>query len=76
VSKGRWALFGEALWAVYDRYDITREAGPPIEPVRRAATPGRNDPCPLRQRQKIPEALRRGLTPRRRRRLPAVRRRT
>jgi uncharacterized protein len=46
VSEARWALFGEALWAVYDLYDIAREAGPPIEPIRRAVTPGRNDPCP------------------------------
>ena len=46
VSEARWALFGEALRAVYDLHDIAREVGPPIEPIRCAVTPGRNDPCP------------------------------
>ena len=46
VSAKRFAAFGEALWAVYDLHDIWRSLGPRIEPVRKAATPGRNDPCP------------------------------
>jgi uncharacterized protein len=53
VSEARWALFGEALWAVYDLHDIAREVGPPIEPIRRPATPGRNDPCPCGSGKKV-----------------------
>ncbi|MEW6694548.1 yecA family protein [Tepidimonas thermarum] len=46
VSAARLELFGEAIWAVYTLHDIARELGPPIATVRKAAEPGRNDPCP------------------------------
>lgn len=46
VSEARLALFGDAIWSVYDLYDIARTLGPPIATVRKAAEPGRNDPCP------------------------------
>lgn len=38
----------DALWAVYDLRDFWREraASKPVQPARKAATPGRNDPCP------------------------------
>jgi uncharacterized protein len=46
VSDERLNDFGAAIWAVYDLAQIGRSLGPRIEPVRREATPGRNDPCP------------------------------
>ena len=46
VSEARLNQFGEALWAVYDLHQIWHSLGPRVEPVRRAETPGRNDPCP------------------------------
>ncbi|OBS31057.1 hypothetical protein A9O67_02330 [Tepidimonas fonticaldi] len=46
VSADRIERFGDAIWAVYDLHDIARSLGPPIETVRKAAEPGRNDPCP------------------------------
>jgi len=46
VSVERLERFGDAIWAVYDLYDIARTLGSPIATVRKAAEPGRNDPCP------------------------------
>ena len=46
VSEARLNQFGEALWAVFDLHQIWHSLGPRVEPVRRAETPGRNDPCP------------------------------
>ena len=46
VSARRFDAFGLALWGVYDLYDVWQSLGPRIDPLRRAATPGRNDPCP------------------------------
>jgi uncharacterized protein len=45
VSEARVDAFGEALWSVYDLYDLWQGIGPRVETVRKAATPGRNDPC-------------------------------
>ena len=45
VSEARVDAFGEALWSVYDLYDLWRGIGPRVETVRKAATPGRNEPC-------------------------------
>ncbi|MDR3452145.1 MAG: UPF0149 family protein [Rhodoferax sp.] len=45
VSEARLDAFGEALWGVYDLYDLWHSIGPRVETVRKAATPGRNDPC-------------------------------
>lgn len=46
ISEERMNAYGEALWAVYDLHAIARALGPRTAPVRAAATPGRNDPCP------------------------------
>jgi uncharacterized protein len=46
VSETRLNVYGEALWAVYDLRKLWRSIGPRVETVRRAAEPGRNDPCP------------------------------
>jgi len=46
VSEERANAFGSALWAVYDLRQIWQSLGPRVEPVRKEAQPGRNDPCP------------------------------
>ncbi len=46
VSEARLDSFGEALWAVYDLRELWRSIGPRVQTVRKAAEPGRNDPCP------------------------------
>jgi len=46
VSDERLNAFGAAIWAVYDLAQIGRSLGPRVEPIRKAETPGRNDPCP------------------------------
>ena len=45
VSENRLNAYGEALWAVYDLREVWRSIGPRVESIRRAVTPGRNDPC-------------------------------
>lgn len=45
VSDARLEAFGEAIWAVYDLYDIARSLGPRVAPAISTKT-GRNDPCP------------------------------
>lgn len=45
VSLARLNAFGEAVWAVYDLYELWRSIGPRVETVRKEATPGRNDLC-------------------------------
>lgn len=45
VSEQRLDAFGEALWAVYDLFEIWRSIGPRVETVRKEATPGRNEAC-------------------------------
>ena len=45
VSEARFDAFGEALWAVYDLYDIAQSLGPRVAPARSEKV-GRNDPCP------------------------------
>ncbi len=46
VSDERLDAMGSAIWAVYELRQLWRSLGPRIEPVRKAAGPGRNDPCP------------------------------
>ena len=46
VSDERANAFGSALWAVYDLRQIWQSLGERVEPVRKVAEPGRNDPCP------------------------------
>jgi len=45
VSEARLDAFGEALWSVYDLYDLWQGIGPRVETVHKVATPGRNEPC-------------------------------
>ncbi len=46
VSEERGNAFGEAIWAVYDLRQVWQSLGPRVDPVRKVAEPGRNDPCP------------------------------
>lgn len=46
VSEARLNAYADAIWAVYDLREIWAEIGARVETVRRAPTPGRNDPCP------------------------------
>jgi len=46
VSQQRMEALADALWAVYDLFDIARALGPRVLPVRHAYKVGRNDPCP------------------------------
>lgn len=46
VSEDRANAFGSAIWAVYDLHQIWHSLGPRVDPVRKGAGPGRNDPCP------------------------------
>ena len=46
VSQQRLDDFGRAVWAVYDLRQLWKSIGPRIEPLRKEAEPGRNDPCP------------------------------
>ena len=38
--------FADAVWAVYDLFELWRNIGPRVETVRRQVSPGRNDGCP------------------------------
>jgi uncharacterized protein len=51
VSEARFEAFGEALWAVYDLFDIARSLGPRTAPAHSDKV-GRNDPCPCGSGQK------------------------
>jgi len=46
VSQRRLDDFGAAVWAVYDLRQLWKSLGPRVETIRKAAEPGRNDPCP------------------------------
>jgi uncharacterized protein len=46
VSEERLDRVAAAIWAVYTLRQVWRSLGPRVEPVRKAAEPGRNDPCP------------------------------
>lgn len=45
VSEARLNAFAEGIWAVYNLRQVWQSLGPRVEPVRKAETPGRNDPC-------------------------------
>ena len=45
VSDRRLDDFGAAIWAVYDLRQLWKSLGPKVETLRKAETPGRNDPC-------------------------------
>ena len=46
VSQQRIDDLGAAIWAVYELRQLWRSMGPKVETIRKAPTPGRNDPCP------------------------------
>ena len=46
VSEDRLDAVGAAIWALYELRQLWRSIGPRIDPIRKAAEPGRNDPCP------------------------------
>jgi uncharacterized protein len=46
VSNERLDRVAAGIWAVYTLRQVWRSIGPRIEPIRKAAEPGRNDPCP------------------------------
>ncbi|MBC7601197.1 MAG: UPF0149 family protein [Ramlibacter sp.] len=46
VSEARIEHMHEAIWAVYDLRLLWKSLGPRIDPIRKEAEPGRNDPCP------------------------------
>ena len=46
VSEARVDDLATAIWAVYDLRQLWKSLGPRVEPVRKSAEPGRNDPCP------------------------------
>lgn len=45
MSVARLNAFADAVWAVYDLRELWKSIGPRVEPLHRADTPGRNDPC-------------------------------
>ena len=45
MSQARVDAFADAVWAVYDLYELWRGIGPRVETVRKVEGPGRNDPC-------------------------------
>ena len=46
VSEQRLDDFGAAIWAAYDLRQLWQSLGPRTGTIRKAAEPGRNDPCP------------------------------
>lgn len=46
MSQARVDAFANAVWAVYDLFELWRGIGPRVETVRKQAAPGRNDACP------------------------------
>jgi uncharacterized protein len=46
VSNERLDAVAAGIWATYSLRQLWRSLGPRTGPVRKAATPGRNDPCP------------------------------
>jgi len=52
MSQTRMDAFAQAIWAVYDLFDVWRSLGPRVETVRKDSGVGRNDPCPCGSGQK------------------------
>lgn len=46
MSQARVDAFANAVWAVYDLFELWRSIGPRVETVRKQVSPGRNDGCP------------------------------
>ena len=46
ASEQRMENLADAIWGVYDLRALWKQIGPRVATVHRAATPGRNDPCP------------------------------
>ncbi len=45
MSAARLEDFGAAIWAVYELRELWRSLGPAVQPVRKEASPGRNEQC-------------------------------
>ncbi len=45
VSLARLNAFGDAVWSVYDLYELWQNLGPRVETVHKEPTPGRNELC-------------------------------
>ncbi len=45
MSQARVDAFADAVWAVYDLFELWRGIGPRVETVRKVAGPGRNGAC-------------------------------
>jgi len=45
ISEQRLDQFGDAIAAAYDLRQLWQSMGPRVESIRKAAEPGRNDPC-------------------------------
>jgi len=45
VSVPRFNAFADAVWAVYDLFELWRSIGPRVTTVHAPVQPGRNDPC-------------------------------
>jgi uncharacterized protein len=46
VSDERLDALATGIWAVYSLRQVWKSLGPRIDPIRKAAEPGRNDACP------------------------------
>lgn len=46
VSEERLDAVASGIWAAYSLRQLWRSMGPRTDPVRKEASPGRNDPCP------------------------------
>jgi len=46
VSQRRLDELDEAIWALYDLRGVGKSLAVPVETLRKAPEPGRNDPCP------------------------------
>jgi uncharacterized protein len=46
VSNERLDALAAGIWGVYALRQVWRSLGPRVDPIRKPAEPGRNDPCP------------------------------
>lgn len=53
MSQQRLDNYADAVWAVYDLYEVWHSMGPRVETVRVGDKTGRNDPCPCASGKKF-----------------------
>ncbi len=46
LSEQRINQYADAIWAVYDLYELWQQFGPRVKTVHVGSKPGRNEPCP------------------------------